>query len=84
MVSGQDSVTSIMLTEVRTVPLLFVGVADPVGSGFVTNVARPTGNVTGFANFDPSVGSYWIGLLKEVAPTVEQVGFILDPQSAGN
>ena len=60
MVSNTNSVTTIMLTEVRTVPLLFIGVADPVGSGYVTNVAHPTGNATGFANLVlQSEAIYW-------------------------
>ena len=50
MVSNSNFVTAILQSEVRKIPLVFVSVSDPEGSGFVTNLARPTGNVTGFAN----------------------------------
>jgi putative ABC transport system substrate-binding protein len=60
--------------------LVFVSVSDPIGSGFVTDLARPTGNVTGFANFQPSMGSKWLEKLREIAPQVERVGFMLHPE----
>ena len=79
MVANSNFVTGILLAEVRTVPHLFIGVGDPIGSGFVTNFARPTGNVTGFANNEPSMGSKWLETLMEIAPHVEHVGFIHSP-----
>lgn len=84
MVANSNLVTATLLPEVRTVPLLFIGAGDPIGSGFVTNLARPTGNVTGFANFEPSMGSKWLETLKEIAPHVEQVGFTLQPDTPVN
>ena len=60
MVSNSNVVTTILQSEVRTIPLVFVSVSDPIGSGFVTDLARPTGNVTGFANFQPTMGSKWL------------------------
>ena len=65
-------------------PLLFIGVGDPIGSGLVTNFARPTGNVTGFATNEPSMGSKWLETLREIAPQVEHVGFMLAPKGAAN
>jgi putative ABC transport system substrate-binding protein len=59
---------------------VFVSVSDPEGSGFVTNLARPTGNVTGFANFQPSMGSKWLEMLREIAPTTNRVGLMLHPE----
>jgi len=56
MVSNSNFVTSILQSEVRGIPLVFVSVSDPIGSGFVKDLARPGGNVTGFANFQPSMG----------------------------
>jgi hypothetical protein len=58
MVSNSNSnvVTTILQSEVRTIPLLFISVSDPIGSGFVKDLARPGGNVTGFANFQPTPG----------------------------
>jgi putative ABC transport system substrate-binding protein len=82
IVSMHNLVTVILRSEIRTVPLVFVGASDPVGGGIVTNIARPTGNVTGFANFELSMGGKWLEALKEVAPGVERVGFILHPETA--
>jgi len=84
MVSNANLVTAILQAEVRTVPLLFIGVGDPIGSGFVTNLARPTGNVTGFATNEPSMGSKWLATLREIAPQVEHVGFMLAPEGPAN
>src|SRR5215203_3535759 len=59
-----------LLQESRTIPIVFTLVADPVGAGYVANLARPGGNVTGFTNFEYSIGSKWLELLKEIAPNV--------------
>ncbi|MGY8685481.1 ABC transporter substrate-binding protein [Bradyrhizobium sp. UFLA05-153] len=80
MVSNSNLVTTILQTQVRTIPLVFVSVSDPVGSGFVKDLARPGGNITGFANFQPSMGSKWLEKLHEVAPQVERVGLLLHPE----
>jgi putative ABC transport system substrate-binding protein len=80
MVSNSNFVTAILQSEVRTIPLVFVSVSDPEGSGFVTNLARPTGNVTGFANFQPSMGGKWLEMLRQIAPTVNRVGLMLHPE----
>ena len=52
------------------VPIVFCGVGDPVGSGFVASLARPGGTITGFASYEPSMGGKWLGVLKEAAPNV--------------
>ena len=57
----------------RTTPIIFVNVSDPVGSGFVSSLARPDGNITGFENFEPAMGGKWIEILREVAPNVTKV-----------
>jgi len=80
MVSNSNVVTAILQSEVRTIPLVFVSVSDPEGSGFVTNLARPTGNVTGFANFQPSMGGKWLEMLRQIAPTINRVGLMLHPE----
>ncbi|MGB6282897.1 MAG: ABC transporter substrate binding protein [Xanthobacteraceae bacterium] len=84
IVSSTNMVTAILKWEVRAVPLVFLYVSDPIGSGFVTNLARPTGNVTGFANFEPSMGGKWLETLEEIAPFIERVGFILNPETPPN
>ena len=80
MVSNSNLVTTILQSEIRTIPLVFISVSDPVGSGFVTDLARPTGNVTGFANFQPTMGSKWLDLLRQIAPRVQSVGLLLHPE----
>ena len=81
MVSNSNLVTAILQTEVRTVPLLFISVGDPVVSGFVTDIARPAGNVTGFANYEASMGGKWLETLREIAPHVAQIGFLMHPET---
>jgi len=66
------------------VPIVFVAVSDPVGSGFVANLARPGGNSTGFTNFAPEMGGKWLQVLKELAPRVERVGLLLNPSISAN
>src|SRR5439155_10964622 len=73
MVSNSNLVTTILQSEVRSIPLVFVSVSDPVGSGFVTDLARPTGNVTGFANFQASMHDTWLEKLREIAQQEECV-----------
>ena len=75
-------VTAALLKNTRSVPIVFALVSDPVGEGFVSSVSHPGGNVTGFANAESSLTGKWLGLLKEVAPTVNRVGFVFDPKLA--
>ena len=56
-----------------TIPIVFVNVGDPIGGGFVASLARPGGNVTGFMSTEPTLGSKWPELLKEIAPAVERI-----------
>jgi ABC-type uncharacterized transport system substrate-binding protein len=84
LVSNTNLVTGVVQAEVRTIPVVFISVGDPVGSGFVSNEARPNGNLTGFANWESSISGKWLELLKEVAPQVERVGFIMHPETAAN
>jgi ABC-type uncharacterized transport system substrate-binding protein len=62
-------------------PIVFVMVADPVGSGFVSTLAHPGGNITGFTNFEPSMGGKWVEMLKEIAPQVERIGVLMHPET---
>jgi putative tryptophan/tyrosine transport system substrate-binding protein len=66
----------------RTVPVVFVLVPDPVGSGFVDSLAKPGGNVTGFTPFDYALGAKWLELLKQIAPAVTRVAILRDPSIA--
>jgi len=82
LVTNTNLVTAAVQAEVRTIPIVFIFVGDPVGSGFVSDDARPNGNLTGFANWDsPAMSGKWLELVKEVAPQVERVGFIIHPET---
>jgi putative tryptophan/tyrosine transport system substrate-binding protein len=63
----------------RTVPIVFAGVPDPVGAGFVDSLARPGGNITGFAAYEYGLGAKWLELLKQTAPSVTRVAVLRDP-----
>jgi len=64
------------------VPIMFVQVTDPVGNGFVASLARPGGNITGFTNFEFSIGTKWLEALKQIAPRVIRVALIYNPETA--
>jgi putative tryptophan/tyrosine transport system substrate-binding protein len=63
----------------RTVPIVFVGIVDPVGAGFVESLARPGGNATGFTPFEYGLSGKWLELLKEIAPGVKRAAVLRDP-----
>jgi ABC-type uncharacterized transport system substrate-binding protein len=66
----------------RAIPIIFVSVADPVGEGFAATMARPGGHVTGFTNFEASLGGKWVELLKEAAPHIRRIVVIYNPELA--
>ena len=68
--------------ETRSIPIVFVQVIDPVSRGFVTTLARPGGNITGFTNFDFPIGGKWVETLREVAPPITRVAVIFNPETA--
>jgi putative ABC transport system substrate-binding protein len=74
--------TASMLQETRTIPIIFVIVADPVGSGFVENLARPGGNATGFTIMEPTITGKLVELLKEIAPRVERAAIMFNPNTS--
>jgi putative ABC transport system substrate-binding protein len=67
--------------ETSTIPIVFVMVSDPVGSGFVASLARPGGNVTGLLAYEESIVGKWLGMLKEIAPQMKRVAFIANPEA---
>jgi putative ABC transport system substrate-binding protein len=67
--------------ETRTIPIVFVSVADPVASGIVTRLDRPSGNVTGFAAVEPSLGGKWLKLLSEIAPGLKRAAIMFNPDT---
>jgi putative ABC transport system substrate-binding protein len=80
LLSASTPVTGALARETRTIPIVFTGVSDPIGSGFAANHARPGGNMTGFqANGDPALGGKWVELLKEIAPRTVRVALLFNP-----
>jgi putative ABC transport system substrate-binding protein len=83
LIVGQATpVVAALQRETKSIPIVFVVVSDPVGSGFVSSLPRPGGNITGFVNLEASMASKWIELLKEVAPGVTRVAVIFNPDTA--
>jgi putative ABC transport system substrate-binding protein len=65
-----------------TIPIVFTGVSAPVEAGFVETLARPGGNITGFATFDPLMGGKWVEILKELAPSLTRIAVMFNPRTA--
>jgi putative tryptophan/tyrosine transport system substrate-binding protein len=68
--------------ETSTIPIVFVGVSDPIGSGYVASFSRPGGNITGFTLFESSMAGKWLELLKTMAPSLRTVAFMVNPETA--
>ena len=65
-----------------TVPIVFAQVFDPLGSGLVASLARPGGNITGFTNFEFSMSTKWLEIIKEIAPGISRVAILFNPKTA--
>ncbi|MFZ0148053.1 MAG: ABC transporter substrate-binding protein [Xanthobacteraceae bacterium] len=77
--------STLVLAAVRnvtsTVPIVFVVVGDPIGQGFVSSLAHPGGNITGFTSFEFAIGVKWLELIKEIVPELGHIGFIFNPEA---
>ena len=82
ILSSTTPTTAALLQQTRAIPIVFVIVADPVGSGFVASFPKPGGNVTGFVVSEGSLPGKWLELLKEIAPRVNRVAFLFNPATA--
>jgi putative ABC transport system substrate-binding protein len=82
VILGQSAaVIEALQSATRTTPIIFLHVADPAVYGFVSNLARPEGNVTGITNIVPSIGAKWLQLLKEIAPAVTRPIMLVNPDT---
>jgi putative tryptophan/tyrosine transport system substrate-binding protein len=80
---GQSTpVVAALVGETQTIPIVFVNVADPIGSGFIASLARPGGNLTGFMTDNSALGGKWVELLKEIAPRTVRVALMFNPTTA--
>src|SRR3954471_6571672 len=83
LILAQNTPTTLALLQLTTtIPIVFANVADPVGSGLVTSLTRPGGNVTGFINIEGSMSGKWLELLREMVPHVNRVLFLFNPATA--
>jgi putative tryptophan/tyrosine transport system substrate-binding protein len=81
LLAGNNSCAVALRQYTFAIPIVFTLVGDPVAAGLVTNLARPEGNVTGFANFEFSIGGKWLELLKECAPSLRRAAVFFDPST---
>jgi len=82
IVTSSTPATAAVLQQTRTIPVIFVEVGDPIGSGFVTSLAQPGGNVTGFTPIVGSLGGKWVEVLRDIAPRVSRVTLVFNPPTA--
>jgi putative ABC transport system substrate-binding protein len=82
ILTGGTPATAALQRETRTIPIVFASVADPVTSGIVTRLDRPSGNITGFANYEATLGGKWLELLSEIAPGLKQVAIMFNPDTS--
>jgi putative ABC transport system substrate-binding protein len=82
IVTVAASPTAAVQRETRTIPIVFLGVADPVASGIVARLDRPSGNVTGFANYEATLAGKWLELLSEIAPGLKRAAIMFNPDTA--
>ncbi|MFZ1194351.1 MAG: ABC transporter substrate-binding protein [Pseudolabrys sp.] len=82
LVAAGSATVGALQQATRTVPIVFATVGDPVGGGFVESLARPGGNITGFAIFEYAIGAKWLELLREISPSTTRVAVLRDPAVA--
>jgi putative ABC transport system substrate-binding protein len=79
---GSTPATVALRRETRAIPIVFTGVADPVASGIVPGLNQPGGNITGFANWEATLGGKWLELLSEIAPGLKRAAIMFNPDTA--
>ena len=82
VVAQSTALTSAFRRESRNVPIVFIAVGDPIGAGFIANLARPGSNLTGLTLYDGSVTGKWLEMLKEIDPRVTRAAFIINPKTS--
>ncbi|HEX3337753.1 MAG TPA: ABC transporter substrate-binding protein, partial [Pseudolabrys sp.] len=73
--------TAAMQLETSTIPVVFGGVADPIGSGFVTSLSRPGGNLTGLLQYEEGITGKWLAMLKEISPNLKRAALVANPRT---
>jgi putative ABC transport system substrate-binding protein len=79
ILAGGATATVALQRETQTIPIVFASLADPVASGIVARLDRPSGNLTGFSNFEATLGGKWPELLSEIAPGLKRAAIMFNP-----
>jgi len=82
IITQSTPATAAMQPETSTIPIVFAGVADPIGSGFVASLSRPGGNLTGLLQYEESITGKWLAMLKEIAPNLTRAALVANPRTA--
>ena len=82
IVCNASPTTGALQRETRTIPIVFTGVADPIGSGFVASLAKPGANITGFLLFEASITGKWLAMLRDMAPALARATLVINPKTA--
>ena len=82
IITASTPATAAMQLETSTIPIVFAGVADPIGSGFVASLSRPEGNLTGLLQYEESITGKWLAMLKEIAPNLMRAALVANPRTA--
>ncbi|WP_027551184.1 ABC transporter substrate-binding protein [Bradyrhizobium sp. Cp5.3] len=82
LLSTSTGTTRALRDATSRIPIVFVGLSDPVGTGLVANLARPTSNLTGFSLYEHSMSGKWLSLLKDMVPGISQAALLFNPESA--
>ena len=82
ILAGSTPALAAAYQQTRAIPIVFANVADPIGQGFVSSLAHPEGNVTGFTSLEFSIAAKWIEILKEILPSLTQAALLYNPETA--
>jgi putative ABC transport system substrate-binding protein len=82
IILAHGTVAAALLRETRTIPIVFASLSDPVATGIVARLDRPSGNVTGFANLEATLGGKWLELLSEIAPSLKRAAIMFNPDTS--
>ena len=82
ILAQSTEITAALQKETRAIPIVFVAVSDPIGSGFTGSLARPGGNLTGLLNFEATITGKWLAMLKEIAPQLSRAALVANPKTS--
>ena len=81
ILANSPAIVAAVQRETRTIPIVFIGISDPIGEGFITSLARPGGNITGLMNYEPGITGKWLAMLKEIAPRLTRAALVGNPKT---